>query len=153
MKLFPFFKKPAFFTDAEKHRIVEAIRHAEQQTSGEVRVYVESKTPYVETMDRAAEVFFDLKMDKTDHRNAVLLYIATTHKELALFGDEGIYNQTGELFWNNAVKKMMSDFNEDDICEGMVQCIKMIGETLKEKFPYNRSEDKNELPDEIVFGK
>ncbi len=153
MKLFPFFKKKDFFSGDEKRRIVEAIRHAEQQTSGEVRVYVESKNPYVATMDRAAEVFYDLKMDKTDHRNAVLLYIATTHKELALFGDEGIYEKAGELFWNNAVKKMLRDFVADDVCAGMIQCITTIGETLKEKFPYNREEDKNELPDEIVFGK
>jgi uncharacterized membrane protein len=153
MNIFPFFKKKEFFTVAEKQRIVEAIRKAELQTSGEVRVYVETKNSYVETMDRAAEVFYDLKMDKTDHRNAVLLYVATGHKEIALFGDEGIYNQTGELYWNNAVKKMMQDFSADDVCEGMVKCIHSIGETLKEKFPYERLEDKNELPDEIVFGK
>ena len=36
---------------------------------------------------------------------------------------------------------------------GIEQCILQIGQTLKEKFPYNPTEDKNELPDEIVFGK
>ena len=95
---------------------------------------------------------FKLKMEKTENRNGVLLYIATKHKELALFGDEGIYKATGADYWDGAVKNMISHFNGDDICEGMVQCIKQVGETLKEKFPYDKTEDKNELPDEIVFG-
>lgn len=153
MGIFPFFKKKEFFSATEKERIVAAIRAMEQQTSGEIRVYVESKNPFVAPVDRAAEIFFRLKMEKTDHRNGVLLYIATKHKELALFGDEGIYKATGAAYWDKAVHDMIANFNGDDICEGMVQCIYQVGETLKEKFPYNRTEDKNELPDEIVFGK
>ena len=153
MRLFPFFKKKDFFSAEEKERIVTAIRSMEQQTSGEIRIFVESKNPFVDPIDRAAELFFKLKMEKTDHRNGVLLYIATKHHELALFGDEGIYKATGAEYWNNAVKNMIAKFKGDDICEGMVQCIYQVGETLKEKFPYNRTEDKNELPDEIVFGK
>jgi uncharacterized membrane protein len=153
MSLFPFFKKKDFFSEEEKERIVAAIRSMEQQTSGEIRIFVESKNPFVAPVDRAAELFFKLKMEKTEHRNGVLLYIATKHKELALFGDEGIYKITGAGYWDNAVKNMIARFNGDDICEGMVQCIYQVGETLKEKFPYNRIDDKNELPDEIVFGK
>ena len=153
MSIFPFFKKKEFFTAEEKARIVEAIRAAEMQTSGEVRVYVETKNPYVDPVDRAAEVFYNLKMDKTDERNAVLLYIATRHRELALFGDEGIYNATAKGYWQAAVRNMLNEFDGDDITAGMVQCIHTIGQVLKDKFPYNKLEDKNELPDEIVFGK
>ena len=152
MQLFPLFKKKEFFSAGQKERIVAAIRSMEQQTSGEIRVYVESKNPFVDPVDRAAKIFFKLKMEKTEHRNGVLLYIATKHKELALFGDEGIYKATGAEYWNDAVKNMISLFDGDDICEGMVKCIRQVGETLKEKFPYDRTADKNELPDEIVFG-
>jgi uncharacterized membrane protein len=153
MSIFPLFKKAEYFTAEEKLRIVDAIRAAEQQTSGEVRVYIESKNVYVDPMDRAAEVFYDLKMDKTDNRNAVLLYIAMKDKQLALFGDEGIYNATGADYWNNAVKEMIANISAQHITEGIVHCIHHIGQTLKEKFPFDRVTDKNELPDEIVFGK
>jgi uncharacterized membrane protein len=153
MSIFPIFKKKSIFTDAEKLEVVNAIREAEQQTSGEIRVYVESKNAYVDPMDRAAEVFYDLKMDKTDDRNAVLLYIAMKDKQLALFGDEGIYKATGANYWNEAVEKMVLNFSKEYIVTGMVNCIFSIGQTLKEKFPYDKSNDKNELPDEIVFGK
>ena len=153
MSIFPFFKKKEFFSAAEKERIVEAIRKAEMQTCGEVRVYVERHNPLVDIMDRAREIFFQLQMNETDHRNAVLLYMATSHRELALFGDEGIFNATGAGYWNDAVKNMLSEFSADDVCGGVEHCIHRIGQTLKEKFPYQPTEDKNELPDEIIFGR
>ncbi len=150
---FPFFKKKDFFSVEEKTRIVEAIRMAEKETSGEIRVFVESKNAYVDPIDRAKEIFTKLKMFKTEHRNAVLLYIAVKDRQLALFGDEGIHQQTGDEYWNNAVQNMITDFSKYSIPAGMVNCIRQIGETLKEKFPYEKNTDKNELPDEIVFGK
>ena len=153
MGIFSFLKKKEFFSANDKEQIVQAIRIAERETSGEIRIYVESKNPFVDPIDRAAEVFFKLKMQDTDHRNAVLLYIAMKHQELALFADEGIYQKAGATYWDNAVKNMIAQFTKDNISNGIEQCVRQIGETLKEKFPYIPTEDKNELPDEIVFGK
>ena len=153
MGLFSFFKKREFFSAKDKEQIVQAIRLAEKETSGEIRIYIESKNAYMDAIDRAAEIFFKLKMQETEHRNAVLLYIAMDHHELALFADEGIYKKAGKEYWDNAVKNMLSQFTKEDISNGIEQCIAQIGQTLKEKFPYIPTEDKNELPDEIVFGK
>ncbi len=151
--MFSLFKKREFFSAEDKAQIVDAIRMAEKETSGEVRIYVESKNSFVDAIDRAAEIFFKLKMQETDHRNAVLLYIAMDHHELALFADEGIYQKAGKEYWDNAVKGMIAQFTKDNISNGIEQCVKQIGQTLKEKFPYIPTEDKNELPDDIVFGK
>ena len=95
MGLFPLFKKKQrqFFSAEDNSQIVDAIRLAEKETSGEIRIFVESKNSFVDPIDRAKEVFFQLKMQHTEHRNAVLLYIAMDHKELALFADEGIYQK------------------------------------------------------------
>jgi uncharacterized membrane protein len=152
-RMFSLFKKKEFFSAADKEQIVEAIRMAEKETSGEIRIYVESKNAYVDAIDRAAEVFFKLKMQETDHRNAVLLYIAIKDQQLALYADEGIYQKAGKDYWDNAVKSMLAQFTKDNISNGIEQCIAQIGQTLKEKFPYIPTEDKNELPDDIVFGK
>jgi uncharacterized membrane protein len=152
MGIFSFFKKKEFFSVADKEQIVEAIRMAEKETSGEIRIYVESKNAYVDAIDRAAEIFFKLKMQETEHRNAVLLYIAMKDQQLALYADEGIYQRAGKEYWDNAVKNMLSQFTKENISNGIEQCITQIGQTLKEKFPYIPTEDKNELPDEIVFG-
>lgn len=154
MGIFSFFRKPVpFFTVAQNEQIVNAIRNAEKQTSGEIRIYIESKNPLVSTLERAAEIFFHLKMQETDHRNAVLLYLAMDHHEVALFGDEGIHQQVGSAYWENEVQGMLQLFRQNDIATGIANCVTQIGATLKEKFPYEASTDRNELPDEIVFGK
>ncbi|CAN5581950.1 TPM domain-containing protein [soil metagenome] len=152
MGIFPFFKKKTFFSEEEKARIVQAIQVAETETSGEIRVYVESKNPFVDPLERAGEVFFKLKMQETDDRNAVLLYIAIKDHELALFGDEGIYKKVGAEYWDKAVKNMIAEISGNHLVAGMEQCILQIGQTLKESFPYQATTDKNELPDDIVFG-
>lgn len=112
--MFNFFKpkQHKFFTAEEESAIIEAIRLAEQQTSGEVRLYVERKNRFVDPLDRAAEIFMQLKMYETTNRNAVLIYVATVHHELAVFADEGIYQKTGQEFWNNAVRAMISEFKK-----------------------------------------
>ncbi|MET0636556.1 MAG: TPM domain-containing protein [Chitinophagaceae bacterium] len=151
---FPFFKKNKhFFTPDQEAQIVEAVRIAERRTSGEVRVFVESHCKFMDAIDRAAEIFFQLKMENTEDRNAVLLYIALKDRQLALFGDEGIHQKVGTEFWNREVAQMISNFNRDDYAEGISSCIKHIGETLHLHFPYDKEMDKNELPDDIVFGK
>ena len=144
-------KKHVFFSEQEKEKIVAAIHSMEQETSGEIRVYVEHKNPFMDPVDRAKEIFHKLNMGKTKHRNGVLLYIAMKHRELALYGDEGIYNATGQDYWSNAVTKIISHFKGNNICNGIVHCIHEVGQTLREKFPYD-PDDTNELSDDIVFG-
>lgn len=151
--MFSFFKKKDLFTVAENERIVAAIRNSEKRTSGEVRVFIEPKNPLVDPLERAALIFTKLEMDETEHRNAVLLYIATKDKELALYGDKGIHEKVGSAYWQNEVKEMLKNFKENHLVDGIVNCITHVGETLCEKFPYIATEDKNELPDEIIFGK
>ena len=153
MSLFSFFKKKDFFTEEDKLQIVEAVRNAERRTSGEVRVFVENRCSYMDAIDRAKEIFVELKMNETADRNAVLLYIALKDHQLAVFGDEGIHSKLGNEYWNAEVKKMISNFNKENYAEGIQEVVTDIGEALTQFFPYNNDTDKNELSDDIVFGK
>ena len=132
--------------------IVDAIRDQERKTSGEIRVFVESKCKYVDPVDRAREVFFKLEMDRTEDRNGVLIYIAHQHRQLAIFADEGIYQALGATYWNEEVALMLKEFTAFKFAEGIMHIIRDIGAALHLKFPYDRDTDKNELPDDIVFG-
>lgn len=147
------FKKKEFFTDEEKQLIVEAVQNAERRTSGEIRVFVEHRCRYVNAIDRAIEIFENLQMHKTQLRNAVLVYVAIKDRQLAVFGDEGIHEKVGNEYWANEVVKMIHAFNRENIAQGIAQCVKNIGEALCTHFPYDKDTDKNELPDDIVFGK
>ena len=153
--MFSFFKrKPTeFFPPKEKEKILSAIKTAEQRTSGEVRVFVESHCRFVDAIDRAHEIFYGLKMQETDQRNAVLVYVALKDRQLALFADDGIYKKAGAAFWNSEVKVMLSQFNKENYADGIAQVVLEIGQVLSTNFPYEASTDKNELPDDIVFGK
>ena len=131
--------------------MVEAIQKAEKNTSGEVRVFIEAKCKFVDAVERAKEIFFNLKMDKTKDRNAVLLYLAMDDHQIAIFADEGIYKRLGEDYWKQEVRSIIDAFRKDDHTTGICTIIKDIGEALTEQFPYE-TVDKNELPDEIIFG-
>jgi uncharacterized membrane protein len=151
--LFPAFKKKEFFSPADNEKIVQAIRNAEIRTSGEIRVFIENRCRFVDAMDRALEIFTNLKMEQTEFRNAVLLYIALKDHQLAVYGDKGIHEKVGAGFWNQAVKKILAHFNHHDYAGGIANCVTEIGESLQRHFPYDKDTDKNELPDEIIFGK
>ena len=148
-----FSRKKPLFTEEQNEKIVHAIRDAEMQTSGEVRIFVESHCKYVDALDMAKEIFNNLEMAKTELRNSVLFYIAIKDKQLAIFADKGIHEAAGPDYWKNAVKEILSVFSKENITEGITTSIFKIGEALKTYFPYNQEIDKNELPDEIVFGK
>ena len=149
-----FFKrKDEYFTVEEKQQIVIAVCEAEKMTSGEVRVFVENRCSYMDAMDRAIELFFQLNMQVTKDRNAVILYVALKDKQLAIFGDEGIHKKVGSKYWEKEVAKMISNFNKENYAAGIAEVVADIGEALTQYFPYNNNNDKNELPDEIIFGK
>lgn len=148
-----FSRKKPFFTEEQHEKIVQSIREAERQTSGEIRIFVESRCKYIDALDRAKEIFNNLEMGKTELRNGVLFYLAIKDKQLAIFADKGIHEATGPDYWRNTVKEILSFFSKENITEGITTSIFRIGEALKTHFPYNQEVDKNELPDEIVFGK
>ena len=149
----PWQKKEEFFTEAEKQSLVAAIKQAEHNTSGEVRVFIESKCRFVDALDRAKEIFFKLEMDQTDERNATLVYVAVKDKQAAIFGDQGIHQKVGDEYWKTEVLKMLQRFKHEQLSEGICLAITDLGQALQHYFPYNKDTDKNELPDEIVFGR
>ena len=151
--MFSFFRKKPFFNAEESQAIVDAIRSAERQTSGEVRVFVESRCKFVDPIDRATEIFFGLKMQETKQRNGVLVYVAIKDRQLAIFGDTGIHQIVGEEFWQKEVAEMISEFNKESYAAGITKVVTDVGEALKANFPYQGEKDKNELPDDIVFGR
>ena len=82
-----FRKKPAdYFSPAEREEICQAITEAEKKTSGEIRVFIEGNCPQDNPLNRAQEVFSQLKMEATAARNGVLIYLAMRDHRLAIFG-------------------------------------------------------------------
>lgn len=140
------------FTPEETERVLHAIRQAEQQTSGEIRVFVERRCKYVDAMDRARQIFNRLEMERTEARNGVLLYMATSDHQLAIFADEGIHKSAGDQFWKDIFGKVVDEIRSKAPASGLCLAIQGVGEALKAYFPFDSETDRNELPDDIVFG-
>ncbi|MBO5848376.1 MAG: TPM domain-containing protein [Bacteroidales bacterium] len=138
-----------FFSKEEQLRIVAAIKEAELNTSGEIRVHIENHCKE-EAIERAAEVFYDLKMNQTAARNGILFYLAVKDHKFAIIGDEGINKNVEHDFWNDIKDEMIVNFKENRFAEGLINGILKCGKRLKEYFPY-QSDDVNELSDEISF--
>ncbi len=139
-----------FFSIEEKKAIKGAVEEAERNTSGEIRVHIENNCKG-EVLDRAAYLFKQLGMEKTELRNGVLFYLAIKNQQFAILGDRGINAGVPEKFWDEIAQMMTEKFKEGKFTEGLEQGILKAGKKLKEHFPYQK-DDVNELSDEISFG-
>lgn len=140
----------SYFTEENKLHITNAIRVAETNTSGEIRVHIEKKCK-TDVLDRAAYIFDKLEMQKTKLRNGVLFYLAIEDRKFAILGDAGINAKVPENFWESIKENMVEKFKEGLFADGLAEGILKAGEQLKEHFPY-QDDDVNELSDEISFG-
>lgn len=137
----------------EAEQVVQAIQYTERRTSGELRVYIESFCPFVDAADRAWEVFEELQMQQTQERNAVLVYLALKDRQAAIVGDEGIHQRVGkEQYWKAELQVLRRFCAEGKVADGLVTVIQDIGTELARYFPASPTDDKNEIPDDIVFG-
>ena len=139
-----------FLTQKEEQEIVEAIRVAEKNTSGEIRVHIEKKTS-IDAFDRAMAVFHSLQMDETLERNGVLIYLAIKDKTFVIYGDQGINDKVANDFWDTTRDVMVSHFKNGDFKQGLIDGIHKAGEELKRFFPH-QEDDTNELSNEISRG-
>ena len=133
----------------EDRRVVEAIKQAELNTSGEIKVHIENLCRG-DVEKRSLVVFNKLKLNETQLHNGVLIYLAVHDHKFAILGDEGINNVVEDNFWNDVKDLMLSHFREGRFADGLVEGIMCCGEKLKTYFPY-QSDDVNEIPDEISY--
>ncbi|GAA3648999.1 TPM domain-containing protein [Flavivirga jejuensis] len=139
-----------FLSTAEEQEIVEAIRLAELNTSGEIRVHIE-KTSKEDATNRALELFHILKMDNTKLQNGVLIYVAIAEKTFVIYGDEGINKVVENDFWDSTKDVIQSHFKQGNFKQGLIDGVFKCGEQLKHYFPYTNS-DINELTNDISKG-
>jgi uncharacterized membrane protein len=139
-----------FFTKEQREDIRQAILNAELDTSGEIRVHIETSCKG-EVLDRAAFIFDKMGMQKTDKRNGVLFYLAVRNRRFAVIGDIAINAVVPENFWDDLKNLLLNYFRDEKFTEGLTEGITMVGTKLKMHFPYVAG-DVNELSDEISFG-
>ena len=139
----------SFLTNQQMASLVEAIQIAENQSSGEIRVHIDSTTEG-NNAEIAFEVFKTLCKDKTAEQNAVLFHVNFEQQYLTIIGDEGIHRKVHQSFWDRLHDEITTAFSTQNYFDGLKKAILETGVELKNHFPIV-GENPNELPDEITF--
>jgi uncharacterized membrane protein len=143
-------KAKEFINLLDERRIADAIAAAELKSSGEIRVFVshrEVSTPLPE----AAQQFTQLGMDRTRHRNGVLIFVAPASQKFAVVGDSGVHQKCGDEFWQKVGSVMTDLMKQGKYTDAILEAVRTIGDLLAVHFPRD-PDDRNELPDTPVRG-
>ncbi|CCH03063.1 protein of unknown function DUF477 [Fibrella aestuarina BUZ 2] len=135
----------------QQAQLMAAIRQAERDTSGEIRVHLEEQCPDGDPVKRAIAVFKHLGMHQTKEQNGVLFYVAYGDRKFAVVGDTGIDAKVPAGFWDGTKSLMRQHFAANDLVTGLSLGVEQAGQQLKQYFPC-APDDVNELPDDISFG-
>lgn len=138
-----------YLTEDDISALVEVIQQAEDHSTGEIRVHIDTATRE-EKMEVAYDVFQKLEMQNTKDRNAVLFHINFNQRYLTIIGDEGIHAKVCQSFWDKIHHEMIEAFAQENYFQGLKNAILETGIELKKYFPIE-GENPNELPNEISF--
>ena len=138
-----------FFSEEDRTSIVQAIKEAELNTSGEIRVRVEAEAGE-EPMQVARKAFELLGMRETELHNGVLFFVSVEDRKFVILGDDGINEKVPDNFWDSVRDTVVGNFKEGSFAKGLSEGIKMAGEQLASFFPYQK-DDIDELPNAISF--
>jgi len=143
-------KAKDFLNKLDEARVVEAIRLAELETSGEIRVFVSRQNlrPDEDVMARAAKQFEKLGLTSTQERNGVLIYFMPHAQKFAILGDKGIDEKCGLDFWESVVVRIGEQLRSDHFTDAVTEAVGMVGEALGQHFP-RRPNDRDELSNEV----
>jgi uncharacterized membrane protein len=132
-----------------KQKIIDAIKAAEAETSGEIRVHLSTARSEDNIFESAKQSFASLEMHKTRDRNGIILYLNPKLHKFAIFGDEGIHVKVGQEFWDRLTVRVTTAIQREDMTAGIVIAVQEIGQALKEHFPSHGRDDVNELNNDI----
>lgn len=138
-----------FLTNQQIASLVEAIQSAEENSTGEIRVHIDSHTE-VQHAQTALDVFKKLDMHNTTERNAVLFHVNFEQKYLTIIGDVGIHEKVHQEYWDHLHDYITSEFAKGNYYRALKSAILETGLELKKHFPV-QGENPNQLPNEITF--
>lgn len=129
--------------------VLSAIQSAETHTSGEIRVHLSRNAFAGDPMREAKRIFANLKMDQTELRNGVLLYVHLHQQKFAFYGDSAIHEKVGQDFWDALASEFLHEIKGQGVVPALAQAVATVGKELAKHFPRS-SQDKNELEDSVT---
>ncbi|UMQ41090.1 MULTISPECIES: TPM domain-containing protein [unclassified Chryseobacterium] len=139
----------SFLTDQQIASLVEAIQSAEEHSTGEIRVHIDSNTEN-DNAKTAFKIFEKLCLNKTTEKNAVLFHVNFEQKYLTIIGDTGIHEKVQQSYWDHLHDYITAEFAKGNYYKALKSAILETGLELKKHFPVT-GENPNQLSNEITF--
>ena len=114
-------------------RIREAIRAAEEGTSGCIAVHVTPKR-VPDPLEHARATFHLAGLHEHPDANAVLFVVAPKSRKFAVYAGDAIHARLGDEFWKHIVNLMTPLFAAGRPTDGLVAAIERIGSELRVHF-------------------
>ena len=141
-------------THEELKQISDLIADIEKHTAGEIRVVLQKKKHFFErkksVFDLAVHEFRRLKMDRTDRRSGVLIFVLEKDREFQILGDVEITKKIQPEEWNQMAKKLTTHFQHQGYLTGIKELTQEIGRKLIVEFPVVKK-NSNELPNDVIL--
>lgn len=136
-----------FFEEQFSLEVEKAIEEAELLTSAEFKLHIE-EVCNEDVLDRAAFVFSELQLHKTQLRNAVLLYVSVNDRKVSILADAGAKAHLSEEVLSNCLSTLINDFKSSSYAAGIRSCFLTLADALKSSFPY-QANDINEISNKV----
>jgi uncharacterized membrane protein len=142
-----------YLTEDDLNKISDEIKDIEKNTSGEIRLSIRRKRGLFQKSLSPREVaikeFNRLKMNNTAEKTGVLIFILFNERKFEIVADKGINSKISPSNWESISKNLSEEFKNCRYLDGILNCLRSIGDVLKTEFPV-LPEDKNELSDDVI---
>lgn len=139
----------------ERAALAHAVHTAEQGSSGQIRVVVETSLNLGRLLqkqrarERALEVFAHERVWDTASNNGVLLYLLCAERDAEIVADRGLNDKVSDAEWAAICGSLEREVQIVGFPTALSQAIERIGAILRRAFPSDRSV--NELGNEITL--
>jgi uncharacterized membrane protein len=123
-----------FLSAIEHERVHQAIKSAEENSSGDIVVYI-SHRKVSDPLAAAHLEFRKLRLDKVKADNSLLIFLAPKTQKFAVVGGAALHGKVGQKWWDDFISLMTRHFKEGRFTEGIVECLALAGSALKTHFP------------------
>ena len=135
-------KPHLFFKEVENQRILAAIRSAEDGSSSDIVVLISQKQ--IPDALRAAEIAFEkLRLEKSVHRNSLLIFVAPLAQTYAIVGGPALHAKVGQIWWEEMAALLGGHFKEGRFEEGLIAALEKAGRAVKLHFPSAGPQDRS----------
>jgi putative membrane protein len=98
---------------------------------------------------RAAQAFVSEEVFATRDRSGILIFLSLLERKVLVLGDSGINARVKQSDWDGVVHTILAGIKEGKHADGLITAIKECGRLLSQHGLARRSDDKDELPDNL----